>query len=380
LDPEIIFIKEGESYTEENVILLDSFNVVDLVNKGQRRRDEKRYTVVAPDFIYFSYEPWIKYRLLDYQSSILFNQIRESLDVDIETNKTRSSLLRNELIKTIRNDIKNYTLKYDVEFIESPVEEFETIEQEDIEFINEEEIDLNINIEHDHKHLLITTIEGEEINIQSNEFILLQRDSFIKAPAKLLIQGDLFLLNEDLNTLISDDRLYNKLAEIPESIKAYQYKLFKYPNVYQTLKNKGISYLDKRYFDTNYLLLLEHISDETLLIPRRKNDWLIICDLLSIDHNDMNLTFIAYYGRKKKNRIKEIYRSVIDLFLKNDYFGITDNPFVIKQIESVVDRFHDVFKQDEYYNPYEIAQSIVQTIMNELQFKEVSEIKILDHE
>lgn len=377
LDSEIKFIQDISDTIKKNIILLDSFNVIDLCNKAQKITSQKNCKVVVPDFIYFCYQPWIRCHLLDYQSSVLLNSIRENLDVDFEINQSGVSSTKEELIKSIRLEIYDYNSQYKAKKEKISDNDIETIDQEDIEFMNEEEVDMESNQKRIQNNIIISTVEGEELYIMSNEFVLLQRDSFIKAPASSLTEGDLFLLNDDLNNLISDDNLYNKLAEIPESVKTYQSKLFNYPNVYRVLKTKGISYLGEGYFNSKYLLPLEKISDDTIIIPRRKNDWSIICDLLSINHNDMNLAFIAYYGRKKKNRIKEIYRSVIDLFLKNDYFGIVDNPLVIKQIENIVNRAHDVFNKDEYYESNEISTSIVTTIMNELKFKEIKELKII---
>ncbi len=191
-------------------------------------------------------------------------------------------------------------------------------------------------------------------------------------------EGDLFLLNKDLNSLISSEKFFNKLVEVPARIRTYQNELFAYPNIFKILKNKGVSYIGQTYFEQNYLIPINQLNDATFRVPRRKSDWLIICKLLSIDHSDMNIGFIAYYGRTKRNRLVEIYRSVINLFLDNDYFGMTGNATILSQIQKIVDESQDVFAQDKHYDSHEIAESIASSIIHELKFREVKKIKIIN--
>ena len=382
INTDVFFIDESTSYdynAYSNLLLLDAFNIIELVNILQNSK-QNNLTVLIPDFIYFNYQPWIKYHLFDFQSSALFNQARKVLDDDFEFNKSNNDLIRKNLIQEIKTEIKVYNKKYEIE-IEDPIqEEIDVKQSEDIELLNAEEITiLPIRVDSTNSYTLsITTTQGDEFNILSNDMILLQRDSFIKSPAKTLKEGDLFLLNKDLNSLITSDNFFTKLVEVPSRVRTYQNELLAYPNIFKILKNKGVSYIGQAYFEQNYLIPINQLNDATFRVPRRKSDWLIICKLLSIDHSDMNIGFIAYYGRTKRNRLVEIYRSVINLFLDNDYFGMTGNATIVSQIQKIVDESQDVFAQDRHYDSHEIAESIASSIIHELKFREVEKIKIIN--
>ncbi len=384
INPDIIFIDENTSYdynAYSNLLLLDAFNIIELVNVQQNSK-QNNLTVLVPDFIYFNYQPWIKYHLFDFQSSTLFNQARNALDDNFEFNKSNNDLIRTNLIREIKTEIKAYNKKYEIEIEDPIIEEIQLEQNEDIELLNAEEIAiLPLQVDITNSFILnITTTQGDEFNILSNDMILLQRDSIIKSPAKALKEGDFFLLNKDLNSLISSDKFFNKLVEVPSRVRTYQNELFAYPNIFKILKSKGVSYIGQTYFEKKYLVPINHLNDPTFRVPRRKSDWLIICKLLSIDHSDMNIGFIAYYGRTKRNRLVEIYKSVINLFLENEYFGMTGNETILNQIQKIVDESHDVFAQDKYYDSHEIASSIASSIIHELKFREVKKLKLLINE
>ena len=376
LYPKIVFIKDKLDYDYDNIILLDAFNKVDIVNRGQLCLNGK-LKIVAPDFIYFSYQPFIKYYLFDYQASILINKSREKLDANFETNNGNILSIKNTLFKEINTERNIYNKKYNIEIEEPSVSDIENNKENDNEYTGEEEAEFGqITISSRNSVILkITTAKNEEIKVTDTEIVLVQRNCFSRIPAKKLLVGDLFLLNKDLNELIKDDNLYNRLSEIPKEIKYYQNDLYQDKNIYKTLKTKGISYINESYFKNTYLLPIEKINNNNFRVPRRKNDWRIICDLLNISQGEMDIAFIAYYGREKKNRIKELYREVINLFLEKEYFSMAEDPIVLSEIESIIEKFNDIFKLDNYYNPQEIAISITSTIINELKFKEIKNLK-----
>ena len=274
--PNIVFTEETLDNNYDNIILLDPFNKVDIVNRGQLCLNGK-LKIIAPDFIYFSYQPFIKYYLFDYQANILINKSREKLDANFETNNGNILSIKNTLFKEINTERNIYNKKYNVEIEEPSVADIENNKENDNEYTGAEEAEFaQITTSSRNPVILkITTTKNEEIKVRDNEIVLVQRNCFSRIPAKALLVGDLFLLNHDLNNLIGDDNLYHKLSVIPEEVKNFQNDLYKINNIYKILKTKGVSYQDKSYFNRTYLLTEDKINDTTFRVPRRKNDWKI---------------------------------------------------------------------------------------------------------
>jgi len=283
LNSKVKFIRNLDSNNYENIIVLDSFNIIDLANKNQCNY-KGAINIVVPDFLYFGYQPWIKYHLFNYQFTPLSNGLRENLDINLISNKAKIEDLRNEIIKEIKTEFKIYRNKYKVEIQkEEPlVEPDEKPSEEDIEFTNEEEIE-NTNQEKksNAKSVIINQNLEIELTISSTEKVLLQKDTLLYVKAGRLKIGDFFVRNNDILNLFKADKLYDNLVNIPSSVLNYQTKLSANNNIYKTLKNKGISYQHQNYFDANYVI--DELAEISFRIPRRKKDWAIICDFLNID-------------------------------------------------------------------------------------------------
>ena len=382
IDPEAEFISESEKYEYneyDSLILLDGFNVFNLVNLAQHRT--KKVTVLIPDFIYYNYQPWIKYHLFQCESDALLNEARKNLDDNYTANFEIRKEQRRNLIEGVISDIKAYKKKYTQEIDQlTPVELAR--DSEDIESSNDEEIENSLGKSEvsSKGDVMVTSTLGGEFKIPVNEPILLQRDTIINTRAEALCIGDMFLIHEDLKKIMLDDGLHDKLSEIPNRIRNYQDELRQVDNIYAILKHRGISYKTKSYFESHYLLSSEEINESTIRIPRKKKDWAIICDFLTKDPNDRDMAFIAYYGRSKRNKVNEMYKEVIKLFIEKSYFGSVENPEVIEKIKGIIDKYEEIFEKIEDYNPYEIGESISKTILNQLSFFEVKQLKIIYHE
>ena len=66
LNSKVVFVENDDNYDYADyseVLLLDAFNIINLANIFQKNNELK---VLTPDFLYFHYQPWIKYHILDY--------------------------------------------------------------------------------------------------------------------------------------------------------------------------------------------------------------------------------------------------------------------------------------------------------------------------
>lgn len=380
LNQNVEFISNVDSNNFENVIVLDSFNIIDLVNKNQCNY-KSAINIVVPDFLYFGYQPWIKYHLFNYQFTPLLNGLRESLDINLISNKENIEELRDKIIKEIKTEFKIYKNKYKVEIQkEEPlVEPDNTPSEEDIEFTNEEEIE-NTNQEKDsnYKTVLINQNLENELTILSIDKVLLQKDTLLYMKAGNLKIGDFIIRNNDILNLYKADDLYDNLVNIPSSVLNFQSELSSNNNVYKILKHKGISYQHQNYFDANYVK--GESAEITFRIPRRKKDWEIICEFLNIDHSAQQLAFIAYYGRTKQNELKKMYKSIIDLLLENNWIGTIENPIIVTLVSELVNQYNAIFKTTDTIEIKEISESIISTILNQLKFTEIITINTIEYE
>jgi hypothetical protein len=371
-----VFIENNDDYEyreHKNLLVLDGFNIINLINIFQRNEDLQ---IVIPDFLYFNYQPWIKYQLLNYQFDALLNPKRELLDENFIVNKEVFTKQRYELINGIKSDIIKYRKKYNVE------EEIIVIEEnlstnEDIVFRNEEELEISLATKErtTETELQIETTNGKVFKLKSGNQILLQRTSIILCRASNLVPGDCFITMNEINSVIDKDAIINKLSLIPDSVVDFQIELGKKLDVYHTLEKYGLVYKSEKYFNDKYVLNEEEHTSEKFILPKKKDNWKIICEYLGINYIDTNQAWISHYGRRHINEIKGIYKHIFNLCIDGDYLSEAENPILLNKIAEFLEEKKEVFEEGEGANKMDLAKSIISAIINELPFHQVKEIK-----
>lgn len=376
--PEVKFVETNEDYNYnkyKDLIILEIFNVIDVVNILQNNNSD-HYRIMVPDFIYFGYQPWIKYQLASYQFEALLSSKRRSLDSDYENNSTIWQELKGEIIREIRSEIKAYQKKYSLGMIENEPVEIVS-EGEDIELKNYEEIEL-IESKRQRTHqeeFEIISSKGYQLKLSQKSEVLIQRNTVIAGKAGDLKKGDCFISIDELNSSINYDKLIDRLSDVPTSVRRFQVELSEYDGVHKILESRGLHYSSEAYFNSKYIISPDCFNDSLFIVPRKRKHWELICEFLKIDNNDMALTWIAHYGRKHINEVKNIYRYILDQFLKNNYLGRAENPFLIEEVTNYIRTREDVFDYGNEFDPEEIAKSMISSIINVLEFHEVIEIK-----
>jgi hypothetical protein len=376
INSDTVFVDNNEDYEynqHDNLLVLDGFNIINLINIFQRNENLQ---IIIPDFLYFNYQPWIKYQLLKYQFDALLNPKRELLDQNFIVNKEVFINQRSELIKSIKSDIIRYHKKYSFE------EQIDIIEEnlstnEDIIFRNEEELEISLaNKEKTTEtELQIETTTGMVFKLKSSNQILLQRTSIISCRASYLVPGDCFITMNEINSVIDKDAIINKLSRIPDSVIDFQIELGKKSDVYHTLEKYGLVYKSEKYFNDKYVLNKEEHTSEKFILPKKKDHWKIICEYLGINSIDMNQAWISHYGRSHINEIKGIYKHIFNLCIDGDYLSEAENPELIKKIAEFLEEKKEIFEEGEGANTMDLAKSIISAIINELSFHQVKEIK-----
>lgn len=378
LYPNVKFIDSMDSNNYENVIVLDAFNIIELVNKNDSINGTE-INITVPDFLYFGYQPWIKYHLVNYQYTPLINGLRSNLDDNYDPNKEEVEKLKTIVIKEIKSDLKKYRNKYKEEIKENE-EGNEDPSSEDIEFTNDEEIEntaATVENENNKETVILNQNLETELTISSSEKVLLQRDYLLDVKAGSIQVGDFILRYSDIVELYKSNNFYDNFANIPKNVMEFQNELFKTNNVYEKLRKEGVSYVGQNYFDRTYVV---ETSGDNFKIPRRKNDWAIICKHLSISKSDQQLSFIAYYGRSRRNELIKMYKSILHLLLENNWIGSIGNPEIVTAVAKVVDQFDFIFKDVIDFSSISEAESLINTILGQLTFIEIQTIKTITNE
>lgn len=376
INPKIEFINSIEESDYTDVTVLDSFNIIDLVNKNQNAKNN--INIVVPDFLYYGYQPWIKFHLFNYQSAPLLSKTREELDDNYSENKDKLKQIKSKIIGEIKNDLKAYRDNYK-EDIPEEIEDETTPDQEDLEYTNTEETENHDNkVEKENYSILINENSANRLEVISTQKVLIQNDSLLYIKAAALKIGDFIITDSDISDLYKSDKLYDKLVSVPNDIANYQNKLFKIEKVYQVLRRKGLSIDTEYHFKKKYLI--EHCHPDNFLLPKRKKDRLIICELLNISESDLGLAFIAHYGRKDKNKLKQLYKSIINLLLDNNWMGTIDDPAIINSASKIINEYNTIFNTTDVEEVTDISESIISTIISQLTFTEIKTIKTLKNE
>ena len=203
----------------------------------------------------------------------------------------------------------------------------------------------------------------------------MQKDSLLFVKAGALKIGDLIIRNSDIASLFQSNDFYDKLVDIPHNVLTYQKQLFAKNNIYKILKNKGISYQHQNYFDKTYAIQL--VDKHTFRIPRRKKDWAIICELLNINDSDKQLSFVAYYGRSKQNELKQMYKTILELLIENNWLGSIENPLIIEAVSEIVEQHNTIFNVSDSseITKVEVSESIISSIFSQFEFTEIKTIR-----
>jgi len=377
-NPDTIFVEDDENFNYKkykNLLLLDGFNIINVVNIIEQNDNLE---ILIPDFIYFAYQPWIKYHILNYQFDCLVNSKRELIDENFNLNRNTFLKQKKNLIEDIKSDIINYNRKYNKD--EADFENIEiTIHSQDIIFKNEEEVEVGFNVEEkfNDKELLILTTKNVKYKVKSSNQVLLQRNSIISCRASQLKVQDSFICMSEVRNSIYKDAIVNKLSRLPDSVVYFQIELSKSIDVYRILEKLGLEYRNEKYFNDKYVIKEEIYTREKFILPKRKYHWKIICDYLGISTNDMYQAWISHYGSKQINEIKNIYKQILNLCIEKDYLSEIENPKLINEIAEYLETKKSIFEDDEETNIVDLAKSIMSSIINELSFHEIKEIIIV---
>lgn len=382
---------------------LDGYNQIELANKVQCSVYDS-VKIILPDFLFFSVNPYLRYSLFKYvYTPLITNDDRSILDSNnalftasyIEEYKKEKTFL----YKEAKQAINIYNNKYSIETVEAETVEEEPDEKgidEFLYFTNEEELDNHSEkynkrqeeidyfqdscvISND-KKIRIETTTGNFFEFNENGKVLIEKNSIIEIGSYQLKKGDRFICIRELQESLKEknNKIINidKLTRVPEKVKSYKSLLALKNNVFKNLKLLGVSYSREKYFNEHYL------ESDTFNLPLRKSDWKIICDYLNISEINRDMAFIAWYGRKKMNVIKSIYKDTLLFLIKNNLLGQMDSIISVKDVVLLLESNHNEYLEEmkvkiDDFDKNDFSKMILSNIIQQLTFNEVKSITIV---
>ena len=365
--------KVGFNKNIENYIL-NGFDQISSVNNLQTLKNTY-YRFLLPDFLFYSFNPFIPLHVLQYQRKVLNTDSRYFFNPSLKNNELELEKIEFELKNELIKKLEKYKSRFKHNISTDLLAESKYEHDEEADISEDEENALVIESDLVDKDFLVKCVftDNTEYNFLSSQNIFLQRSNFIKVLASQIKKGDLILEKSILNEIISKDDFFNRLTEIPDSVKQFRYELGKIKGIFNILKKRGLNIETEYYFMKGYVSTQLDFISQDFKLPRKK-DWMIICDFLGIDRSDMNMAYVARYGLRRKNRIKALYQSFINTFIENNFISETQNPSVISEFNLILSDFQDIFPKSSDFEPEELIKSMIDNIINEID-KLVKEIK-----
>lgn len=380
---------EGSQY------FLDAFNTIDVVNK-MYTESFSSCKLIIPDFLFYSYNPYLRYSVFKYAYTPFTSEARLILDVENEF-KTEELIekfnaKKTDLLKEARTGIKIYDSIFITESKEEDTndvidkEESELIE---LDFTNEEESEIEekkyrkkTEQEKSLNTIEITNTNNTVLNLNENDVVLLKKNTTIESRVAGLKKGDLYItlksLEKDLSNEGNSVININKLSKITAQIKEYKKNLQVKKTPFKDLQKNGATYKNETYFNNKFL------KSEEFHLPRRKRNWDVICSYLNISDSDRDLSYIAWKGRADINSLKKMYSDVISFLLEEELMGSMDSNSCIIKVKAEIEQKHfnsydNLKAKIEDFTTLNYAQIVLANIKNQLVFNEVKSIIKTNH-
>lgn len=377
----VVFDENEIQKTNSKYIVFDVFSIIPISNLIQKNSN-LNLIIGAPDFLYFSYQPHLKYHIIKYLFDPLLMGARSKLDQNFDTYK--SIWLNNT--STLLKQISKEKFEYHKQYVQTVLEEIEETEIEmfDVEIKEFSEAETLLQ-EHSKKmnysnnDISVTTKCDKVIKLKGLQKILIKTNGFlVKVNAGEIKEGDFFIPINELNQSIDRDYISVKFSKMPLSGKEWQINLNAKNDInldlYATLIKRGLS-ISKSRFEHTYLLKKRNGLELPTNFPKKKQDWNIISSCLDINDLELNQAWISYYGQKDLNKLKSMYIEILEEMINHDTFGESENELfyeiVISSIKSC--GFLGVSLDFDYL---ELAKSIISALSSEIKLYEVQTLKI----
>ena len=361
--------------------ILNSFDIVDIVNTEQKLNKRDKYLI--PDFLFYNYNAFIPLKIFDYKYNVLNNSIREDLLYITKEQKQALETIRVKIKSGLVFDYKEYNKRF------NEVEKQEELEVETNLFL-EDESDIDENEEsmqiapqkldyNEKQRIYFELCNGNTIELKEDELVITKRNNYLLIEAKNLGVGDCILLNEQIKSLSNSEEFYLKLMDIPQPFRSMKYELGKIDNIFEKLRKKGLSITGKNHFKVYYTSDNKYFDVEKFSLPRKQKDCELICEELNISSKDMKIAYVARYSKKIK--LNNLYKDILTYLVENNCFGNISSQKNNTEISKLLgnEKYKKLFESDEKdLDVRYFIESALSNILNQLD-DNLIEIKKVKH-
>ncbi|GGH18106.1 hypothetical protein FAZ19_11935 [Sphingobacterium alkalisoli] len=342
--------------------VLNNFDINYLINNALVDR-KKIVKVVIPDFLYYNINPFGLYQLYNYQFLSYFTDIRQRIFPEITPYRADCESYKSKLLSKSREDLKKYVKSISVEEKSNVnVDKFDVITFDEIldEVEETEKVKIlrrNIN---ENSIKVTGNLNGEIVSFDSESLVYILRNNFLKIKAVEILENDLYLNIKKIKVSMKNAFLI-QLEAIPESVKYFNYNLYRKGDAFKKLKRIGLKITGEDYFNKTYISNVREFDIENFKLPR-KQDRGLICEFLNIASSEMQIAYVAKY--KNNVELKRLYSEIIDLIIDEGYIDIVRSDIVTNRIVKILD--DSSLDISEEYNLEEFANNIVDGILDKL--------------
>lgn len=324
------------------IYLLDAFNII-LLNNITFSDDPENLQIVVPDFLFYTYQPFIRYLSLKHHFDALTGGLREVLDERYQVRSDQWKILSENVLRSSRAALRafNNVLVVNDEDEQLDDQPGTIIDLSSAELVERVAVKERKSIERKSpEHLEIFTSEGKRTLPVTAPVLISQNGTLIRTIAAVLDPGTLFVPIKEIIKNMDLKNMVDRLVTLSDEARNWHQHLKELEeqdaNIFDVLKRQGLS-VSKQTFEKDYLK--NHSSLAELHMPRAKQDWMLICQRLRI--GDSRTAWNAVKCKEDINLLKAIYSQILTLMIDTESFGVNVSDLVLEQITTLLAKLPD---------------------------------------
>lgn len=373
----------------DEVIVLDAFNVTMLSNLAHLT---KRYKIkiVAPDFLYYIHQPFLKYYIAKHQVDPTLLGARSIIDSTFARADADWSQQRRHVLTGIRTTLRKYhksvgveddgefAIDEDVEpdgfsdFVSDPM-----LEHEVVTLVNDRQTTRSPDL---NERILISTLSANEYSLLPSTKVLMQERGFLlNATASVLEAKMLFVPVTQVTKNIDAESLAVKLSTMPPDALKWKALLKgrckSVDQSFSILKKQGLT-VSVETFSNEWQRADEYEAKGEFHLPRSYKDWVIVCQYLNIEETDR--AWDCRKGRAHQNALKRAFVEVIKFLNEEGAYGVNLDDYVLERIASIYEKETGQSSTDGL-DRISHARSVVKSISKNFILEEINTVKTLNY-